>query len=260
MVGMMRELLRKISKILQDGGVENFIQESRWIVEDAPDADSALDYARRRIEGEPLQYILGTAPFRNLMLKVDRRVLIPRPETETLVQWLIDRVPAGCSVLDLGCGSGAIAIALADERRDLQVTAVDVSADALALAKENGQLCNVDVEFVQSDLFSALSGRKFDFVAANLPYVTEEEYAGLDSEVKDYEPKLALTADDDGLFLILKTIETLSGHLNPGGGAIFELSPHQAARTASALAAAGFSSAVVKDLCQRDRFVTGILP
>ena len=259
-VGMMKELISEISQILKNGGVENFIQESRWIVEDAPDADTAFSYARRRAGGEPLQYILGTAPFRNLMLKVDRRVLIPRPETESLVQWLIDRVPHGGKVLDLGCGSGAIAIALADERRDLQITAVDVSSDALALAKENGQFCGVDVEFMQSDLFSALDGRKFDFVAANLPYVTEEEYAGLDPEVKDYEPKLALTAEEDGLFLILKTIETLSEYLNPGGGAIFELSPHQAKRTASALKAAGFSPAIVKDLCQRDRFVTGILP
>ena len=258
-VGIMKELVGEISQILKSGGVENFRQESVWIVEDAPDFETARAYARRRAGGEPLQYILGTAPFRNLMLKVDRRVLIPRPETESLVQWLIDRVPIGGSVLDLGCGSGAIAIALADERRDLKITAVDVSIEALALAKENAQLCNVDVEFMQSDLFSALSGKKFDFVAANLPYVTEKEYIALDPEVRDYEPKLALTADDEGLALILKAIEVLPDHLNPGGGAIFELSPHQAARTAFALEKAGFTSAIVKDLCQRDRFVSGII-
>jgi release factor glutamine methyltransferase len=254
----MKELITEIAEILQHGGVENFRQESRWIAEDAPDCDTALNYARRRAGGEPLQYILGTAPFRNLMLKVDSRVLIPRPETETLVQWLIERVPLGGKVLDIGCGSGAISISLADERPDLQVFAVDISNEALELAKENAELCGVKVNFRHSDLFSALDGEKFDFIAANLPYVTEEEYAELDFEVKNFEPKLALTADDDGLELILKTIEQLPCFLNSGGGAIFELSPHQAQRCCIALENIGLHSAVVKDLCQRDRFVVGI--
>ena len=254
----MNDWIKEISAILQTGGVENFRQESRWIAEDAPDTDTALAFARRRAAGEPLQYILGTAPFRNLMLKVDPRVLITRPETENLVQWLIDRVPDSGKVLDLGCGSGAIAIALADERRDLTVTAADISTGALALAKENARSCGVEVEFIHSDLFSALGERQFDFIAANLPYVTEEEYLELDSEVRDHEPKLALTAADEGLELILKTISALPCHLPIGGGAIFELSPHQAARAADALQSAGFAAEVIQDLCRRDRFVTGI--
>ncbi|MBE6377953.1 MAG: peptide chain release factor N(5)-glutamine methyltransferase [Lentisphaerae bacterium] len=254
----MNELVALVADILRNGGVENFRQESRWIAEDAPDADSALDYARRRAGGEPLQYILGSAPFRNLMLKVDSRVLIPRPETETLVQWLIDRVPYGGKVLDIGCGSGAIAISLAGERPDLQLFAADISLEALMLAKENAELCGVNVKFFHSDIFSAFDGEKFDFIAANLPYVTEDEYAELDSEVRDYEPKLALTADDDGLALIFRTIDGLPAHLSGGGGVIFELSPHQAPRCCAALEKIGMRSMVIKDLCQRDRFVAGI--
>lgn len=253
----MFELINRIARILQDSGIANYRQESRWIAEESPDAAAALENARRRGSGEPLQYILGTAPFRNLMLKVDPRVLIPRPETETLVQWIIDRAPTGASVLDLGCGSGAISISLADERRDLQVTAADISIGALELAQENARECGVEIEFLHSDLFSALSGRKFDFIAANLPYVTESEYAELDPEVREYEPVLALTAPDDGLELILKTIARLPEHLLPGGRAIFELSPPQTGRTIRALNAVGLHGEIVKDLCGRDRFVTG---
>lgn len=253
----MVELINEIALILQNSGIANFRQESRWIAEEAPDAGRALAYARRRAAGEPLQYILGTAPFRNLMLKVDPRVLIPRPETETLVQWIIDRAPTGAKVLDLGCGSGAIAISLADERADLQVTAVDVSGAALALAQENARDHQVEIEFLQSDLFSALKERKFDFIAANLPYVTESEYAELDPEVRGYEPVLALTAPDEGLELILKTVAHLPEHLSPGGSAIFEMSPPQTGRVIRALNALGFTGEIVKDLCGRDRFVTG---
>ncbi|MBQ9803276.1 MAG: hypothetical protein IJW35_00375, partial [Lentisphaeria bacterium] len=109
----MDTFIRKISAILQNGKIENFRQEARWIAEEAADSDNALSLAEQRAAGVPLQYLLGTAPFRNLMLKVDSRVLIPRPETELLAQWLIDRAPAGGTVLDLGCGSGAIALSVA---------------------------------------------------------------------------------------------------------------------------------------------------
>jgi len=254
-------LTEKIAGILKNAGIENFIQESRWIAKESPDADTALSRARQRAAGVPLQYLLGTAPFRFLMLKVDSRVLIPRPETETLAQWIIDHAPHGGTVLDLGCGSGAIALAVASERPDLEVTAVDISHDALALAKENAALCAVrNVTFIQSSLFDSLPKQRFDFIAANLPYVTEEEYLQLPDEVRLYEPKLALTAPDDGLALILAAIAALPDHLNPGGGAIFELSPEQATRTARAITAAGMLPGILPDLCGRDRFVTGLLP
>lgn len=257
----MNSLAAEIAVFLKNNAVENFRQESRWIVEDAANADTAREYARRRAAGEPLQYILGSAPFRDLMLQVDPRVLIPRPETESLVQWIIDCAPPEASLLDLGTGSGAIAVAAAYERPDLVVTAVDISQDALDLAKVNAKSCHVgNIEFLQSDLFFALGERRFDVIAANLPYVTEEEYPLLDDEVRCYEPKLALTAPDNGLKLILQTINSLKNHLHPHGRAIFELSPPQAETAANALRGAGFHAEIVKDLCGRDRFVTGVLP
>lgn len=257
----MNDAIRIVRDILQRGNVENFYQEARWIVEESSSIDHAREIARRRVAGEPLQYLLGTAPFRNLMLKVDRRVLIPRPETELLAQWLIDHAPPNGSVLDIGCGSGAIAIAVATERRDLNVTAVDISADALQLAQENARANNAEnIRFIQSDLFSGVGNGKFDLIGANLPYVTEKEYLTLPGEVRDFEPKLALTAPDDGLQLILKTIDALAEHLNPHGGAIFELSPEQAPPTAAALESAGLTAAIIRDLCGRDRFVAGQLP
>ncbi|MBE6356724.1 MAG: peptide chain release factor N(5)-glutamine methyltransferase [Lentisphaerae bacterium] len=255
----MNDLTADISRILRQGNIANFTQESRWIAEDAPDRETALLWASRRAAGEPLQYILGTAPFREVMLKVDPRVLIPRPETELLAQWLIDHAPDKGCVLDLGCGSGAIAIATAYERSDLQVTAADISTDALALAEENAALCGVkNVTFVNSDLFSALAGCRYDLIGANLPYVTNEEYPFLPAEVRDFEPRLALTAPDRGLALILQTVKELPEHLNHGGGAIFELAPEQAAETAAAMSAIGMTSTVIRDFCGKERFVAGV--
>ena len=130
--------------ILKAGNIGNFRQEARWIAGESASPQDAIEIARRRSAGEPLQYLLGTAPFRDLMLKVDRRVLIPRPETELLAGWIIENAPENGRVLDLGCGSGAIGIAVASERPDLQVTSVDISADALDLARENARLCGTE--------------------------------------------------------------------------------------------------------------------
>ena len=257
----MNELIRQISAVLKDSNIENYAQEARWIAGETPDAASAMLTARKRASGMPLQYLLGTAPFRNLMLKVDPRVLIPRPETELLAQWLIDHAPVNGKILDLGCGSGAIALATASERSDLSVIAADVSCDALAVAEANAAFCKIsNVEFIHSDLFAGLSGYKFDLIGANLPYVTEEEFPSLPPEVRDYEPRLALTAPDNGLALIRRCIEQLPDHLNPGGGVIFELSPPQAKKTAQLLTAQGLTSAILLDLCGRERFVTGVCP
>ena len=256
----MNNLTRQIADILKNADISNFHQEARWIAEESPSPDTAIHNAEQRAAGVPLQYILGTAPFRDLTLKVDPRVLIPRPETESLVQWVIDHAPANGSLLDLGTGSGAIALAAASERADLTVTAADISPDALALAYENAKICNINnVSFIISDLFSALTDRRFDIVAANLPYVTENEYPDLPDEVRNFEPKLALTAPENGLLLIRKTIEALPSHLNIGGSAIFELSPHQAPVAANLLEKHGFAPAIIRDLCHRDRFVIGTM-
>lgn len=214
---------------------------------------------RRRANREPLQYLLGYAYFMNIRLNVSPEVLIPRPETECLVEWVMEQLPERGCVLDLGTGSGAIALSLAHERPDAAVTAVDVSRDALAIALHNAaQLKLSSVRFLESDLFGALSGETFDLIAANLPYVTNEEFAELEPEVRVHEPRLALTASDSGFALIRRTVEAAPSHLVPGGRIIFELSPAQIPRLAGELARTGAFDEIASmpDYTRRERFVT----
>lgn len=224
----------------------------------SPEAQAKADaiVARRR-KKEPLQYILESAPFRELDLYVTPDVLIPRPETEMLVSFCLDALPENGTLLDLGTGSGAIALSVGFERRDAKVTAVDISGNALAVARKNAAKYALTdrVEFLLSDLFSAVKGRRFDVIAANLPYVTLEEYPTLDAEVRDFEPQLALTSPDAGLQHIKRAVSHLKQHLNPGGDAFFELSPPQAETVAGLLSRAGFSSKIHPDLTGRARFV-----
>ncbi len=220
-------------------------------------AEKAAQILARRLKQEPLQYITGCAPFRELELIVTPDVLIPRPETELLVDFCIGHLPPNGTLLDLGTGSGAIALSVAFERCDSRVTAVDISNAALAVARKNAQKYQLTsrVEWLNSDLFAAVQNRRFDVVAANLPYVTLDEYSTLEREVRDFEPQLALTSGSDGLQHIRRAIAGLNDHLAPGGAAIFELSPPQAETVARWLTEAGLKSEIQYDLVQRPRFV-----
>ena len=221
-----------------------------------------LEIIERRVQNEPWQYIFQRAYFRDLTLKVTPAVLIPRPETELLVDWCIDILPEGGNVLDLGTGSGAIALSIALERPDARVTACDVSADALAVARENVQSAALGrVKFVESDLFAALQNEKFDLIAANLPYVTESEHRELSPEVKLFEPKLALTSGEDGLELIRKTVEQAADHLSPHGAIILEMSSDQTETVAGLFCDTLQYCAIeiIKDYTQRNRFVAARL-
>ena len=161
-----------------------------------PEAARAFqEFARRRVQREPVAYILGVKGFRRIELAVDPRVLIPRPETEHLVEAALD-LPHGARVVDVGTGSGAIALALADERPDLRVVATDVTADALAVARANAARLGLAVEFAQGDLLEPVSGA-IDAVVSNPPYVREGER--LPPEIARYEPAEALYAGPDGL-------------------------------------------------------------
>ena len=213
-----------------------------------------IEFFKRRAAREPAQYILGKAPFRELELDVTPAVLIPRPETEELVDLALERAPRNGKVLDMGTGSGAIPLALKYERGDLNITAADLSKEALAVARRNSEKLNLAAEFCHSDLWSALEGRVFDLVTANLPYVSEAEYKECAPEIF-FEPVMALTAPDNGLALMKKMISDLASHLVPGGYAIFELSDSQNAPVCDFGRSLGFAAECKYDMSGKARFV-----
>ncbi|MBO5923645.1 MAG: peptide chain release factor N(5)-glutamine methyltransferase [Lentisphaeria bacterium] len=221
-----------------------------------------LEIIERRLNNEPWQYIFERAYFRDLVLHVTSAVLIPRPETELLVDWVLDILPERGKVLDMGTGSGAIALSVATERADSQVTASDVSSEALAVAMKNAQTIAPDkVRFLQSNLFENLAGEKFDVIAANLPYVTEEEHLTLSPEVKLFEPKLALTSGADGLDLIRQTVTQAADYLAPHGAIILEMSSNQTETVAELFCETLQYCAIEikKDYTDRNRFVAARL-
>ncbi len=204
----------------------------------------------RRAAREPVAYILGRREFRRLTLAVDPRVLIPRPETELLVE-VGSELGSGARVLDVGTGSGAVALALKDERSDLSVRGSDVSGDALAVARGNAERLGLDVEFVEADLLDGIADVP-GAVLANLPYVALG--SPLSPEISRYEPPRALHGGADGLDLVRRLIGAA------GGVALLalEIDPTQAASVAAMLARAGWGEVEVRrDLAGRDRVVVG---
>ena len=225
-------------------------------VRDPVSPDAAGAYAQllaRRAHGrEPVAYLLGSKPFRRLSLTVDRRVLIPRPETELLVELAISSLTAGARVADVGTGSGAVALALADERPDLTVTGIDVSADALAVARLNASRLALDVRFVQADL---LDREPYDAVVANLPYVALG--AALEPEISLHEPAGALFAGADGLDAIRRLVAVLTRRADVSLVGL-EIAFDQADAVAGLLAGAGFGDVWrIRDLAGHERVIAG---
>ncbi|HOD47080.1 MAG TPA: peptide chain release factor N(5)-glutamine methyltransferase [Opitutaceae bacterium] len=235
-----------------------YLQFERLLTE--PELERIRPLVRRRGQREPLAYVLGTAEFCGLTLKADRRALVPRPETERLVELLQERcVPPPTRVLDLGTGTGCIALALASAWPGAEVVAVDASEEALALARENGESTGLAarVQWLKSDWFSGLPvDARFDLIVSNPPYLTAEETAAAEPEVRTYEPASALTAAEAGMADLRKIIAGAPRFLAPGGWLAMETGIAQHAALLADLARAGLHDGEsVKDLADRDRFV-----
>lgn len=276
------DIIKRSTEFFQKHGIENprlnaellvghslglkrmqlYLQFERPLAE--PELARIRPLVKRRSEREPLQYIIGSTEFSGLTLKVDRRALIPRPETELLVEMAVEKCAAlaPAQVLDLGTGSGALALALAKSFPAAQVMAVDVSADALALARENAAALGLEerVHFVRSDWFAAVPERKFELIVANPPYLSDAETRETASEVKDFEPWGALSAGPAGTEALLRIIAESPRWLAPGGRLLLETGIAQHAELLAAARAAGFTQVESRrDLTGRDRFVSAAL-
>jgi release factor glutamine methyltransferase len=214
---------------------------------DGPAGRRLEELVSRREAREPVAYIVGRRAFRGIELAVDRRVLIPRPETELLVDVALE-LPAGAWVHDLGTGSGAVALALAAERPDLRVTASDISPEALDVARSNARGLGLPVELSEGPGVPPA-----DLVVANLPYVAGGEWDGLPPEIRLYEPRIALLAGPDGLDAIRAAV---ADHGATGTAVALEHAPAQAAAVRSLLAHAR----TLRDLAGRERVTAGRLP
>jgi release factor glutamine methyltransferase len=220
----------------------------------------------RRLRGEPLAYAVGWAPFRHLELMVDCRVLIPRPETEEVVGHALRLVatrPGGVAV-DIGTGSGAIALALASEGRFERVVATDISADALAVARDNAQVLptgHAPVEFRLGADLAPLGDLRPRVIVSNPPYIAYDEAAALPSSVRDWEPPLALFAADGGMARYRVLLAGALPLIEPGGWLVLELDATRAQQTAREAEAQGWQDVVVHtDLSGRDRVLTARTP
>lgn len=237
-------------------------QNRTWLVTHGDAPVAGVEAALRRLaDGEPLAHVTGWQPFHGLLLQVTPATLIPRPDTETLVDWALERLaalPGRPSVVDLGTGSGAIALALKAACPRAQVTAVDLSADALAVARANGQQLALEVDWRHGNWFEPLAGQRFDLVVSNPPYI-----AGDDPHLPAlrHEPLTALTPGGDGLADLQTLIDGAPHYLRDGGWLLMEHGWDQAGAVFAHLAARGFSAADLRrDLAGRPRASGGQWP
>ena len=199
------------------------------------------DLVQRRLAGEPVAYLVGQREFFGLPFEVSGVVLIPRPDTELLVELTLDRLPQGGRVLDMGTGSGAIAVSLAHTRRDADVTALDVSADALAIARRNAEANGARVTFLHSDWFAALADAPpFDIIASNPPYIASGDRHLSEGDLR-YEPVGALTDHADGLSALRILVAGAPAHLAPQGWLLMEHGYDQADAVRALLVSAGYT-------------------
>ena len=217
--------------------------------------DEYLGLIESRSKRQPCQYLTGTTDFMGYTFKVNPSVLIPRQDTETLAEEALKIIPENADVLDLCTGSGCIGISLKKERPDIHMTLSDISGDALQVARENAEINEADVNIIHSDLFENITG-SFDVIVSNPPYVTDAEYEELMPEVKEFEPKLALTAGPEGLDIYRRIANDAPSYLRHGGYLLLEIGYLQAESVRSLLEDDFEDIKVVKDLAGLDRVVS----
>lgn len=214
---------------------------------------------KKRAERVPLQYIVGETEFMGLKFKVNSNVLIPRQDTETLVEEALKVVKSGMKVLDLCTGSGCIIVSILHNVPEVEGYAIDISKQALLVAKENAKINDVPVVFERSDLFDNVTGT-YDVIVSNPPYIPSREILTLMPEVQEFEPMEALDGKEDGLYFYQKIISECREYLNPEGWLLFEIGYDQGTAVSEMMLEAGFKEVrVVKDLAHNDRVVTGRL-
>lgn len=274
-----REVLNMGIARLESAGIEGAKVDAKLLLQKAADLSStelilkAFDeiekekeeayfaFLKKREKRIPLQYITGEAPFMNYVFKTNEKVLIPRFDTEILVDNALKNAPdKKISVLDMCCGTGCIGISFYLERKRKgisdSVTLVDISDDAIAVSKKNSELLGADVNIVKSDLYSEIKNESFDMILSNPPYIKSSEIETLLPEVKDHEPHLALDGKENGLYFYKRIIEGLKERLNDNGMVIFEIGCDQYEAVKGLLVDNSFRNVrVVKDLSGLDRVV-----
>lgn len=270
-----REAVEFGTKCLTDAGVPDAALDARYLLqmvckiersyyyvhgEEDITQDAQKEYeiaVQKRAEHIPLQYIIGEQEFMGLRFKVNSNVLIPRQDTETLVEQVLKIVKPGMKVLDLCTGSGCVLISVLKNAPELTGMGSDISKTALLVAKENAKLHEVDAEWVRSDLFDNIT-ETFDVIMANPPYIPTGEILSLMPEVRDFEPENALDGGADGLDFYRKIAGQVKDYLNPGGYVYMEIGYDQGEAVSELMRNAGFTEVeVIKDLARNDRVVKG---
>ena len=254
------KILSWTKEYLAGKGIENARLEAEWLLCEAlsldrvglylnfdkPLQDNELASFRslvaRRAKREPLQHILGTQEFMGLEFKTTAAALIPRHDTEVLVSEALRVFPAARSVLDIGAGSGCVAIAIGKNLPAAAVVSVDISPEALELAQRNAALNGVTVDFRQGSLFGPVQDEQFDLIVSNPPYIPAADIATLEPEVREYEPQAALDGGADGLYFYRTIIPAAPGHLHPGGWLLLEIGAGQSGVVTEMFAKNGFSA------------------
>jgi release factor glutamine methyltransferase len=256
-----------LAHLLKKKRLELYMEFEREL--DEPTLEKLRDLVKRRAAGEPLQYITGEAEFFGLRFAVDKRVLIPRPETELLVQTVLERLKPleeqkqALKIVDVGTGSGCIAVALAKNLPTAEIYALDVSNEALEVARGNAKMNGVEknIRFLQSDLLENLPGsRGADAVVSNPPYIATGELANLPKEVRDFEPVRALSAGEDGFEVFHRLVMDAKRVLNPPGFLALEIGAGQRPAVEILFVKAGYEvDQVVKDLQGHERVIVARL-